>query len=71
MSKEVKYCYHCCAYHPSQEMRQIASKSGKRWRCLRSIEASRNSPEARAAFGRKTSAVNSANAKIYALRSAS
>ena len=46
------FCYHCRAYHPVEEMRQIGTRSGKRWRCLRSIDATRATRDARDAFGR-------------------
>lgn len=68
MSIEVRYCYHCGTYHAANTMRQIVSKTGRRWRCLRSIDAARKGIEARTAFGRQTSATNSAKARSYALR---
>lgn len=68
MSSETKYCYHCCAYHVTEEMRQIVSKTGRRWRCVRSIEAARKDVDTRAAFGKRMSAQNRANARSYALR---
>jgi hypothetical protein len=47
-------------------MRLIASKIGKRWRCLRSIELAKNSMAEREEFGRLVSAINmeEANEKI-------
>ena len=69
MRNETKYCYHCRSYHAVYEMRQIVSKSGKRWRCIRSIEASRNDLDARAEFGRQTTRLNSEVAKSYTSRS--
>jgi hypothetical protein len=49
-------------------MRQIETKAGKRWRCIRSIEATRKTPEARDAFGREVSAMNTAEARSHARR---
>ena len=68
MSQDTKFCYHCRTYHVVTEMRRIASKSGTRWRCIRSIEASKSNPDARAAFGRQTSRMNSDSARACALR---
>jgi hypothetical protein len=39
MATEPTYCYHCRTHHPRNEMRLIVTKTGKRWRCIRSIEA--------------------------------
>jgi hypothetical protein len=60
---EKLYCYHCRTYHPKEEMRQIDTKGGKRWRCIKSIEATKQGKEARAAFGRQTSEINKAEAR--------
>jgi len=68
MNGEKKYCYHCGAYHGINEMRQVATKTGNRWRCIRTIEASRADPEARAAFGRRMSEMNRENTKNNDLR---
>ena len=58
------YCYHCGTSHPMKEMRQIETKgNGKKWRCIKSIEAAQRSVEARDAFGRKVSAINKAEAQ--------
>lgn len=54
------YCYHCGIRHPIGEARRIELKSGKRWRCIRSIEATRNSVPEREAFGRRTTELNRA-----------
>ena len=40
-------------------MRQIHSKGGKRWRCIKSIEATKQGIAARDAFGRQVTAMNS------------
>jgi hypothetical protein len=44
-------------------MRQIETKGGKRWRCIKSIEASRQGRAEREAFGRQTTAINKAEAQ--------
>jgi hypothetical protein len=49
-------------------MRQIETKAGKRWRCIRSIQATRKTAEARDAFGRQVSAINTAEARSHARR---
>ena len=60
---DTAYCYHCGTHHPKEEMRQIETKGGKRWRCIRSIEATKQGPEAREAFGREVTAINKAEAQ--------
>jgi hypothetical protein len=60
------YCYHCRVHHPAAEMRQIETKSGKRWRCIKSIQAAKQGSEARAAFGRQTTELNRAEAQSKA-----
>lgn len=60
------YCYHCRTYHPREEMRQIDTKGGKRWRCIKSIEATKRSAEEREAFGRQMTAMNKAEAQSKA-----
>ena len=57
-STETIYCYHCCRHHPREEMRQIETKGGKKWRCMKSIVATRRSSAERDAFGKTVSAVN-------------
>lgn len=54
------YCYHCGRHHPKEEMRQIESKGGKRWRCIKSIEATKRGIAERDAFGKQVTAINSA-----------
>ena len=51
---------------PAAEMRQIETKSGKRWRCIKSIQAAKQGSEARAAFGRQTTELNRAEAQSKA-----
>ncbi|MDT3735738.1 MAG: hypothetical protein ROZ00_05910 [Denitratisoma sp.] len=47
-------------------MRQIETKSGKRWRCIKSIEATKRSTAERDGFGRRVSAENKAGAQSKA-----
>ena len=68
MSSGTVYCYHCHTQHPREEMRLVVSKSGKRWRCIRSIEATQKGPEARAEFGRRVSEMNTTESKNHARR---
>jgi hypothetical protein len=57
------YCYHCRMHHPKEEMRQVDCKIGKRWRCIKSIEATKRGQDARVAFGQRTSAINKADSQ--------
>jgi hypothetical protein len=57
-SSDTIYCYHCGRHHPSGEMRQIATKSGKKWRCIKSIEATKKDVATRNAFGKSVTAIN-------------
>lgn len=59
------YCYHCMTYHSQQAMRKIVSHGRTRWRCVRSIEASRKNTAQRDAFGRQQSALNLAQSRAY------
>ena len=52
------YCYHCGRQHPSSEMRQIETKGGKKWRCIKSIEATRINSAQRDAFGKSVTMTN-------------
>ena len=54
------YCYHCGRQHPSSEMRQIETKGGKRWRCIKSINATKKSSVERDAFGKTVTTINKA-----------
>lgn len=63
---DTAYCYHCQRHHPKEEMRQIETKTGKRWRCIKSIEATKGGRLAREAFGRQTTDANKAEAKSKA-----
>lgn len=57
-TEETIYCYHCGRRHPSGEMRQIATKAGKKWRCIRSIEATKRDVAQRDAFGKTVTTIN-------------
>ncbi|MCK9283559.1 MAG: hypothetical protein M0P39_04680 [Rhodocyclaceae bacterium] len=57
------FCYHCQARHSRDEMRQVVSKTGKRWRCAKSIAAAKNDLAAREAFGRQVTAMNKSEAQ--------
>jgi hypothetical protein len=63
MATEQTYCYHCRSHHPRNEMRLIVTKTGKRWRCIRSIEATQQGAAAREAYGRQISEINKAESK--------
>lgn len=56
---DTAYCYHCGKHHPKTEMRQIQTKGGARWRCIKSILATRRGVAERDAFGREVTAINS------------
>ena len=68
MATEPTYCYHCRTHHPRNEMRLIVTKTGKRWRCIRSIEATQQGAAAREAYGRQVSEINKAESKSRAQR---
>lgn len=57
---DTAYCYHCSRHHPKQEMRLIQTRAGRRWRCRKSILATRRSVAERDAYGRQVTADNSA-----------
>lgn len=56
---DTAYCYHCARHHPKEEMRQIETKGGKRWRCIKSIQATKRDVAQRDAFGKEITAINS------------
>lgn len=60
------YCYHCGKHHPIEEMRQLTTKTGKRWRCIKSIEATKADRNTRDAFGKKVTAINKAESQSRA-----
>jgi hypothetical protein len=57
-SSENIYCYHCGRQHPSGEMRRIDTKGGKKWRCIKSIEATKKNSSQRDAFGKTVTMIN-------------
>ena len=65
---ETAFCYHCGIHHPFVEMRRIMTKSGKRWRCIKSIERAKQGDAKRAAFGRQTTANNKADTQAKLCR---
>lgn len=54
------FCYHCRRYHPNHEMALIETRTGRRWRCVRSLSARRESIDQRNEFGRSVTASNQA-----------
>ncbi|CAG4882326.1 conserved protein of unknown function [Georgfuchsia toluolica] len=60
---QTAYCYHCVKHHPIEEMRLIVTKTGKRWRCLKSIQATKAGIAQRDAFGRVVTETNKAEAQ--------
>jgi hypothetical protein len=66
---DTAYCYHCRCHHPVTEMRQVMTKLGKRWRCIRSIEATKVGQAEREEFGRRVTEMNksevAATARIH------
>lgn len=65
---DMLFCYHCRARHPADEMRKVITRSGKRWRCIRSIVATRNSIREREDFGRQTTEFNKAMVESIKLK---
>jgi len=63
---DTAYCYHCGRHHPKEEMRQIETKGGKRWRCIKSIEATKKAQAERDAFGQQVTANNKIEARSKA-----
>lgn len=57
------YCYHCGTHHPKEEMRQIETKGGKRWRCVKSIMGAKKSRAEREEFGRQMTEMNKSEAR--------
>jgi hypothetical protein len=64
------YCYTCNVHHPVEEMRQIMTGRGKRWRCIKTIEASRMESAKRQEFGARTTANNKADWRRIEVRKA-
>ena len=66
---ETRYCYCCRTYHAADQLVLFDTKAGKRWRCLRSIEASRQPAAVRDSIGRQQSAENRAQTRERARQS--
>jgi|GEM_PF-5656151 len=56
--EKTHYCYHCSRYHPESEMKRIQTKSGGRWRCIKSIQSTKRGVAERDAFGKENSQAN-------------
>ena len=69
MSRSI-YCYTCNVQHPIEEMRQIVTKKGIRWRCIKTIEAARLARDKRQEFGARTTAKNRADAQAKGRKTA-
>jgi len=52
------FCYHCRAYHQASDGQLVQTKSGKRWRCFKSMTYRHTSRDQRDAFGKSVSEVN-------------
>lgn len=52
------FCYCCRVHHPKAQMRRHVTRTGARWRCLRSIDAAAREASERDAFGRQQSEQN-------------
>ena len=57
---ETAYCYTCGIHHPLEEMRQIITSNGIRWRCIKTINASKQTRAKRQEFGAQMAAKNKA-----------
>jgi hypothetical protein len=64
------FCYCCRVHHPKEQMRRYATRTGARWRCLRSIDAAAREASERDAFGRRQSEQNQMAATRTAQRAA-
>jgi hypothetical protein len=62
MSKTA-YCYTCNAHHPMEEMRQVMTGKGMRWRCITTIKAARQALAKRQEFGAQTTSSNKSDAQ--------
>ena len=57
------YCLYCHISHPREDMRQIVTKSGKRWRCVHSIENAKRDRIQRELFGKQVTQSNTNEAR--------
>jgi hypothetical protein len=60
--RKTAYCYTCGVDHLMEEMRQIITGRGIRWRCIKTIQASRQARGKRQEFGAQTTARNKGSA---------
>ncbi len=63
---EMLFCYCCRVHHPKDQMRPFRTKTGYRWRCIRSIEAAAAAGCERDAFGRRQTEINRQAARLTA-----
>ena len=64
---ESEFCYCCRVHHPRESMRLYPTRTGQRWRCLRSIEAAQRSASERDRTGRQQTAWNREAARRVAI----
>jgi hypothetical protein len=57
MTEEI-FCYHCRRHHPRGEVQLFETKTGKRWRCTKSLVARKAGVSQRDAFGLAVTAAN-------------
>jgi len=67
---ETAYCYHCGAHRPLEEMREILTKGGNRWRRIKSIGLGKQGRAEREPFGQRTTANNKADTQAKIFRAA-
>jgi len=67
---ETAFCYHCGIHHHTEEMRRVLTKGGKRWRCIKSINAAKAGIDDRNAFGRRMTEINKAETQAKLSRMA-
>lgn len=60
---EMRFCYCCGVHHAENLMRLYRTRAGKRWRCIRSIEAAARSIQERDQFGARQTAANLESAR--------
>lgn len=58
-----RHCYHCGIPHDVAEMRRVATTTGMRWRCQKSIDAARQPRQVREDAGIARSAENRAESR--------
>lgn len=63
---EKMFCHCCRVHHDKSQMRQVQTRLGPRWRCLRSIQEAARPGADRDAFGRAQTAINRESARLAA-----